>query len=127
MNYCLSLLLPIVAINLVINNQISTIIAIIAIMFRLNDCLFTIHARLHALDSLPEIHSQACITAIGLKISAQMLCRCTFWLTPWHPWQVCEAPGKRQRSSTTCYWLTLILGRHLLKPLHCWKNQLELA
>ncbi len=38
-----------------------------------------------------------------------------------------EAPCRPQSSSTTVHLLTLILGRHLLKPLYCWKNQLELA
>ena len=59
MHYCL--LLPIIAINLEINNIISTILAIIQsynnFRLNLNDGLFAIHARLHALDLLPEIHS----------------------------------------------------------------------
>ena len=48
-----------------------------------------------------------------------------FWLTP--PRHMRVAPGWHQPSSTTGDSLTLILGRHLLKPLHCWKNQLGLA
>jgi hypothetical protein len=60
-----------------IDNIIISRIAIIAIMIRMDTCLFANHIRLHAPDLLPETHSQACITAIAHKKYAQMQYRCS--------------------------------------------------
>jgi hypothetical protein len=65
--------------------------------------------------------------AIALKKSSQVECGSASMLTlpPLTREQgTLLAPAQFHNRSLAAE-LTLILGRHLLKTLHCWKNQLE--
>ncbi len=123
-NYCS--LLPIIAISCMIDIPIITIISIITIIFRPGfPRLFVIHVWLHAW-SVTSGTSKCMHYLYCTKKYAQMQCRRASILadtSPARAWSTWLAPAQfHNRSIPEPH-----TGRHRLRPLHCWKNQLELA